>query len=167
MEYYRTDELYHHGIKGQRWGIRRYQNSDGTLTNAGRRRYSHMFDSKDTYERIKNIKNTDRIYRMSDRQRKSLDNAERYWKARAEGTEPTVKRGIIKRNSDRFRSYSWKSRAGQAAASTLLGSLGQLDAMIQTQGPVAALGSTAISTVVGAYGTVGISEIMNKAFGHF
>lgn len=31
-------ELYHHGIKGQRWGVRRYQNKDGTLTAAGRRR---------------------------------------------------------------------------------------------------------------------------------
>lgn len=31
--------LEHHGIKGQRWGVRRYQNSDGSLTNAGRSRY--------------------------------------------------------------------------------------------------------------------------------
>ena len=30
--------LVHHGIKGQRWGIRRYQNEDGTLTEAGRKR---------------------------------------------------------------------------------------------------------------------------------
>lgn len=34
-----TDELYHHGIKGQKWGIRRYQNEDGSLTAEGRRRY--------------------------------------------------------------------------------------------------------------------------------
>lgn len=32
-------ELYHHGIKGQRWGVRRYQNEDGTLTPAGKERY--------------------------------------------------------------------------------------------------------------------------------
>lgn len=31
--------LYHHGIKGQRWGVRRYQNSDGTWTDAGKKRY--------------------------------------------------------------------------------------------------------------------------------
>lgn len=34
------NELYHHGIKGQKWGIRRFQNSDGSLTSAGKKRYA-------------------------------------------------------------------------------------------------------------------------------
>ena len=34
-----STELYHHGVKGQRWGIRRYQNPDGSLTPAGKQRY--------------------------------------------------------------------------------------------------------------------------------
>lgn len=34
-----NDELCHHGIKGQKWGIRRYQNPDGTLTAEGKLRY--------------------------------------------------------------------------------------------------------------------------------
>lgn len=33
-------DLYHHGTKGMRWGVRRFQNSDGSLTPAGRKRYS-------------------------------------------------------------------------------------------------------------------------------
>lgn len=32
------NELYHHGIKGQRWGVRRFQNKDGSLTKAGQKR---------------------------------------------------------------------------------------------------------------------------------
>lgn len=33
-------ELYHHGIKGQKWGRRRFQTNDGSLTAAGRKRYA-------------------------------------------------------------------------------------------------------------------------------
>lgn len=38
MEY----ELYHHGVKGMKWGVRRYQNKDGSLTPKGKRHYDKM-----------------------------------------------------------------------------------------------------------------------------
>ena len=47
------DELYHWGVKGMKWGVRRYQNEDGTLTSAGRSRYSTVADAKEAYRKAK------------------------------------------------------------------------------------------------------------------
>lgn len=44
-----SEYIKHHGIKGQKWGVRRFQNSDGSLTDAGRKRYNSDYDGgKDT-----------------------------------------------------------------------------------------------------------------------
>jgi hypothetical protein len=40
-----SQSLYHHGVKGMRWGHRRYQNEDGSLTPAGREHYKHQIVS--------------------------------------------------------------------------------------------------------------------------
>lgn len=40
------EHLAHHGILGQRWGVRRYQNEDGTLTDLGKKRYKKKLEKK-------------------------------------------------------------------------------------------------------------------------
>ena len=53
-------ELYHHGIKGQKWGIRRFQNEDGSLTPAGEKHYgindkASYLNSKITQHRLNRL----------------------------------------------------------------------------------------------------------------
>ena len=43
-DYLKMKELYHSGIKGMKWGIRRYQNPDGSLTDEGKKRYQKIED---------------------------------------------------------------------------------------------------------------------------
>ena len=56
--------LMHHGIKGQRWGVRRFQNEDGSLTPAGKKR---LAATKDRTMKVLNVKkNIEKIKAISD-----------------------------------------------------------------------------------------------------
>lgn len=45
-------ELYHHGIKGMKWGVRRYQNKDGTLTAEGRKHFENYNTEKKLHDNV-------------------------------------------------------------------------------------------------------------------
>lgn len=84
-------ELYHHGILGQKWGIRRYQNEDGTLTPEGEERY----------------RNYSKKQRAQDRQMYSRGAERRIEKAinRGEGLK-----GARSREADRIEKYRQSAR---------------------------------------------------------
>lgn len=48
-----NNELYHSGIKGMKWGVRRYQNKDGSLTPAGKKRYGNDSDDSIKLKQIR------------------------------------------------------------------------------------------------------------------
>ena len=62
--------LMHHGVLGMKWGVRRYQNADGSLTAAGRKRYNKQ-EAKENYKKAKaDIKKEQRI--VNNRYKKRL-----------------------------------------------------------------------------------------------
>ena len=87
--------LQHHGIKGQKWGVRRFQNKDGTLTPAGRKRQKQ--DDGPIHEDYSKSHNTKSVKSMSDkelRDRINRLNMERQY-AQLTATEKSMGRKIV------------------------------------------------------------------------
>lgn len=78
-----TDELYHHGVKGQKWGVRRYQNSDGSLTAAGKARY----DAKEANKEARQARNDWASARRNFIRKESRDNSRQKKKEYYESVE--------------------------------------------------------------------------------
>lgn len=66
-----TNELKHHGIKGQKWGVRRFQNKNGSLTPAGRKRQRMSDDAKEAKalkkKKLSELSNAE-LRKLNDRQ---------------------------------------------------------------------------------------------------
>lgn len=54
-------DIYHHGILGMHWGVRRFQNEDGSLTSAGRRRLKQIAKADSKWAK----KNYNKIYKVT------------------------------------------------------------------------------------------------------
>ena len=90
-----NNNLQHHGIKGQKWGIRRFQNKDGSLTPAGRKRQKQ--DNGPIHEDYSKSHDTKSVKSMSDkelRDRINRLNMERQY-AQLTATEKSMGRKIV------------------------------------------------------------------------
>lgn len=77
-------ELYHHGILGMKWGVRRYQNKDGSLTPRGKSRLKEQKSEKVRDKEVQEFKNRgDASWMLDDKYAKQwndeLDRARKYW----------------------------------------------------------------------------------------
>lgn len=117
MGYFHTDEeLEHHGILGQKWGVRRYQNPDGTLTEAGRKKYGEkvtMHNGKDNillggrkYQTHKEYVTANKYAKASYNRRK--EEIRDWRKDQAEKGEKFTRVKAISKNLDAYGQYRYE-----------------------------------------------------------
>jgi hypothetical protein len=85
-----NNTLTHYGIKGQKWGFRRYQNRDGTLTAAGKKRYAQEMEKLKQEERV--LKNKQRTQAQLDKleaKRRSIEDQKKALSGKTENRKST------------------------------------------------------------------------------
>ena len=96
-----NNELQHWGIKGMKWGVRRYQNSDGTLTAAGKKRYNkELAKLREEKKVLENKRKTQAKMDKLDAMRKEIDDMKSGKKPAAESEKESSGKKSIKDMSD-------------------------------------------------------------------
>lgn len=116
------NELYHYGIRGMKWGVRRYQNKDGTLSEAGKKRYSNWSDDAKTAASIKKKS----VNEMSNAELKKVNERVRLEQEYDRLNPGTIKKGI-------------------AVAATIAGGLGTIVALKTNGTQVINIGKSVVS----------------------
>ena len=100
------NELYHHGVLGQKWGVRRYQNKDGSLTYAGKKRALKMQNQYTEFSNNKKYHNKDGSLTYAGR-KKALKMKEQY--SQLTGKKLTRYPGVKKQNDQQEESSKKKN----------------------------------------------------------
>lgn len=142
-----SDELSHHGILGMKWGVRRYQNEDGSLTPAGRKHYGRN-------ESIRELK-------------KNMEDAKTYQEKKAVITGNRVNRSNRLKLEKKAVEIGGAVTTGAATATTALAALSGLvnplvPVGVALGGAVATKAINAGQSAVNAYRTVRVYQIERK-----
>lgn len=140
LKYYKkdADHLEHHGILGQKWGIRRFQNPDGTLTAEGKARYGQQrgYEARQMYKRGEISREEYKSRMKPDSAFGKIDNA--------------LNLGLGRR----VREFEQRHKAGVIAVNAVLPAVGSLGMIVLGANPLVATGYAAAYAASGAIGAV-------------
>ena len=150
-----SDELYHHGIQGQKWGVRRYQNPDGTLTAEGRKRYGNSLGDYGTQKQslVRRLATGDYALgnkRIGDRREERLKN--KIEKKKAEGKDTSrlqSKYEVQKARNVARDKYNSTASTGKLIAQNLLLGEFMADSYRSARGRGKDRGEAAVGSIIG------------------
>ena len=144
--YMTENYLSHHGIKGQKWGIRRFQNPDGTRTAAGKKREKENRIDRDELLKSTNAKE---LYKN----RGQLSDKELRDRVNRIQTEQQLRDLMMKENG---------TSAGKKASNKVLGKIGEKSAEGLATAAVA-LGKKYVLPVLATTGTMAVATAIANA----
>lgn len=147
-----NDDLTHHGILGQKWGVRRYQNEDGTLTAAGKKRVADRSNTDVYADKYQRDQRNQSVYNSASSAARSLSNIA----TRSAQSERNRVRGKIDlsqiSDSDlraMLNRMDLEKRYREMSTETIGTGKRNLSDMLQTVGDVLAVGASA-AAIIGA-----------------
>lgn len=150
--------LQHHGIKGMKWGVRRYQNKDGTLTNAGKKRYDHeMAKLKEEQKVLKNQQRTKAKIDKLESLRKEIDDQKNEQKNEPKKRVRDLSDAELKARIDRLQlEKNYKDLLNETRNSTISKGSKFVESVLTKSG------ENLVTQVVNHYGAKGLNKLIGE-----
>lgn len=128
----RNDELMHYGIKGQKWGVRRFQNRNGTLTAAGKKRKSNKTKGWSKEAKRANAIKKKSVHQMTNKELSELNKRQELENKYKQNNPSAIKKGM-------------------KVAGTLVATMGTVSALYNNSQNMVRLGEKAFKNMNKAY----------------